>query len=661
MILNLNNISLSFGENTVLNNISLLLNEGDKCALIGDNGTGKSSLLKIITGEYSMDSGDLFFKKDITIGYVAQNQDFESTNTIYEELLDCKKDLIAEEERIREMEANLSIIKESEMDDYMNKYHSLLEIFEKKGGYTYKSEINGVLNGLSFAEDPNKKINLLSGGERTRLMLGKILLTKPDLILLDEPTNYLDIKSVEWLENYLNSISSTVLLVSHDRYFINKVANKVAEIFSSSIIAYDGNYDDFIIKKEQYFDSLTAAYENQQREIKRQMEVIRKLRSFNREKSIKRADSRQRMLDKIEILDKPVNADNEMKLFLSPDKESGKDVLSVKGISKSFGERKLFSDIDFEIKKGEHVAVIGANGSGKTTILKILNNLIPSDSACEIKFGSNVTIGYFDQQSTVIDDNKTLFDEISDTYPNMTQTEIRNTLGAFLFSDDDVFKKIGVLSGGEKCRVVLAKIMLSKANFLILDEPTNHLDMTSKAILEEALNNYEGTCLYVSHDRYFMNKTADRILSLSGGKLINYLGNYDYYLEKRDELENNSPNNGFKNNESSSGAVKSTVSYSKTEETLTNTSFMSANETASKLDWKEQKQAQSEKRKLENKIKSIEEQIEKLENKLSAIEEEMSKPETAVNSAKLNKFCAEQSEINDKLSSLYDEWETLNS
>ena len=653
MILNLNNISLSFGENTILNNISLLLNEGDKCALIGDNGTGKSSLLKIITGEYSKDSGDLFFKKDITIGYVAQNQDYESDNTLYDELLECKRDLIEYESKLREMEENLSSVKESDMDDYMNRYHSMLEIFDKKGGYTYKSEINGVLNGLSFADDPNKRINLLSGGERTRLMLGKILLTKPDLILLDEPTNYLDIKSVEWLENYLTGISSTVLFVSHDRYFINRIANKVAEIFSSSIIAYEGNYDDFIVKKEQYFDSLTAAYENQQREIKRQMEVIRKLRSFNREKSIKRADSRQRMLDKIEILDKPVSADNEMKLFLSPDKESGKDVLSVKGISKSFGERNLFTDIGFEIKKGEHVAIIGANGSGKTTILKILNDLLPSDSACDIKFGSNVTIGYFDQQSTVIDDNKTLFDEISDTYPNMTQTEIRNTLGAFLFSDDDVFKKISVLSGGEKCRVVLAKIMLSKANFLILDEPTNHLDMTSKAILEDALNNYEGTCLYVSHDRYFMNKTADRILSLNNGKLINYLGNYDYYLEKRDELEKiDLLINGPANNAINSDA-DSISSFNVSDSTI--------NDTAAKLDWKEQKQAQSEKRKLENKIKSIEAEIEKTESRISAIDEEMAKPETAVNSAKLNKLCSEQAELNDKLSSLYDEWETLNS
>ncbi|MBO6088779.1 MAG: ABC-F family ATP-binding cassette domain-containing protein, partial [Lachnospiraceae bacterium] len=424
-------------------------------------------------------------------------------------------------------------------------------------------------------------------------------------------------------------------------------------IMLGHIYDYKVPYSQYVELRKERMAQQTAAYENQQLEIKRQMEVIRKLRSFNREKSIKRADSRQRMLDKIEILDKPVGADNEMKLFLSPDKESGKDVLSVKGISKSFGDRNLFTDISFEIKKGEHVAIIGANGSGKTTILKILNDLLPSDSACDIKFGSNVTIGYFDQQSTVIDDNKTLFDEISDTYPNMTQTEIRNTLGAFLFSDDDVFKKIGVLSGGEKCRVVLAKIMLSKANFLILDEPTNHLDMTSKAILEDALNNYEGTCLYVSHDRYFMNKTADRILSLNNGKLINYLGNYDYYLEKRDELEKiDLLNNGPANNTSNSDADSiSSV----------NPSASMINDTAAKLDWKEQKQAQSEKRKLENKIKSIEAEIEKTESRISAIDEEMAKPETAVNSAKLNKLCAEQAELNDKLTSLYEEWETLNS
>ncbi|MBO4776086.1 MAG: ABC-F family ATP-binding cassette domain-containing protein [Lachnospiraceae bacterium] len=638
MVLSLNNVSLSFGENQILNNISFLLNEGEKCALIGDNGTGKSSLLKLITGEYSKDSGDIVFKKDATIGYVAQNQDINSEKTVMEELLDCKKDLIEYENRIRQMEDDLKNVSENDMAEYMNKYHSMTEIFEKKGGYTYRSEINGVLNGLSFADEADKKVNLLSGGERTRLMLGKILLNKPDLILLDEPTNYLDIKSVEWLENYLNNVSSAVLFVSHDRYFINKVANKVMELFGSRFLSFNGNYDEFCEKKEQFIDSANASYENQQREIKHQMEVIRKLRSFNREKSIKRAESRQKMLDKIERVERIANPDNEMKLFLTPDVESGKDVLSVKGISKSYGDRTLFKDLGFEIKKGEHVAIIGANGSGKTTILKIINDLLKSDTKCEIKLGSNVIIGYFDQQSNVVNDDLTLFDEISDAYPNMTQTEIRNTLGAFLFSNDDVFKKIGVLSGGEKCRVVLAKIMLSKANFLILDEPTNHLDMTSKTILEDALNAFSGTCLYVSHDRYFMNKTADRILSLENGKLREYLGNYDYYLEKHADNSESAP---FLN-------------------TVKESSLQSENDTASKSDWMEQKKAQSEKRKLENKIKQVEEKIEKLENRLSAIDDEMVKPETSSNSAKLNKLCQEQSEINDELSKLYEEWETLN-
>ena len=638
MVLSLNNVSLSFGENQILNNISFLLNEGEKCALIGDNGTGKSSLLKLITGEYTKDSGDIVFKKDATIGYVAQNQDINSEKTVMEELLDCKKDLIEYENRIRQMENDLKNISENDIAEYMNKYHSMTEIFEKNGGYTYRSEINGVLNGLSFADEADKKVNLLSGGERTRLMLGKILLNKPDLILLDEPTNYLDIKSVEWLENYLNNVSSAVLFVSQDRYFINKVANKVMELFGSRFLSFNGNYDEFCEKKEQFIDSANASYENQQREIKHQMEVIRKLRSFNREKSIKRAESRQKMLDKIERVERITNPDNEMKLFLTPDVESGKDVLSVKGISKSYGDRTLFEDLGFEIKKGEHVAIIGANGSGKTTILKIINDLLKSDTKCEIKLGSNVMIGYFDQQSNVVNDDLTLFDEISDAYPNMTQTEIRNTLGAFLFSNDDVFKKIGVLSGGEKCRVVLAKIMLSKANFLILDEPTNHLDMTSKTILEDALNAFSGTCLYVSHDRYFMNKTADRILSLENGKLTEYLGNYDYYLEKHADNSESAP---FLN-------------------TVKESSVQSENDTASKSDWIEQKKAQSEKRKLENKIKQVEEKIEKLENRLSAIDDEMVKPETSSNSAKLNKLCQEQSEINDELSKLYEEWETLN-
>lgn len=635
MILSVTDINLSFVDNEILKNISFLINEGEKVALIGDNGSGKSTLLKVIVGEYTPDSGSVIFKKDSKFGYVAQNQNFSSTLTVYEEILQSKKSLIEAENALRRMEENMVNVPENEMDNYMNKYHSATEAFDKNGGYTYKSEINAILKGLMFTEDTyNKSSSLLSGGERTRLMLGKILLEKPELIILDEPTNYLDIKSVEWLENYLSSISSAVLLVSHDRYFINKVATRVMEITNGHLLDFQGNYDEFQVKKEQIIEAQMAAYENQQREIAHQMEVIRKLRSFNREKSIKRAESRVKMLDKIERIEKPVEEDNEMQLFLSPDIESGNDVLYCENLSKSYEGRNLFKDVKLDIKKGEHVAIIGPNGSGKTTILKIINDIIESDTNPIIKFGSNVTIGYFDQQSTVIDDKKTLFDEISDSYPNMTQTEIRNVLGAFLFSNDDVFKKIGVLSGGEKCRVVLAKIMLSKANFLILDEPTNHLDMTSKAILEEAIKGYEGTCLYVSHDRYFINQTATRILSLNNNNFTNYIGNYDYYLEKCEILE------GKDKEDTSPKEVKA--------------------DTEAKLDWKEQKQANAEKRKLEAKINKIEAEIEKLENKLAELEQEMSNPNVSSNSAKLNEICSKQAEINEKLNSLYEEWELLN-
>lgn len=634
MILNVSNINLAFGDADILKNISFTINEGEKVALIGDNGCGKSTLLKVITGEYDKDSGEIVFKKDSKFGYVAQSQNFESKLTVYEEILESKKSLVADELRIHEMENKMKDIPESEMNTFMNTYHSLLEAFEKNGGYTYKSEINAILKGLMFKEETySKPSSLLSGGERTRLMLGKILLEKPDLIILDEPTNYLDIKSVEWLENYLSSISGAVLLVSHDRFFINKVCKRVMEISAKTLIDFEGNYDEFTKKKEAYLEAKISAYEKQQDEIRHQMEVIKKLRSFNREKSIKRAESRVKMLDKMVVLDKPVEEDNEMKLFLTPGIESGNDVLHCENLSKTYEGRNLFSDLSFDIKKGEHIAIIGANGSGKTTILKIINDIIKSDTEAKIKFGSNVTVGYFDQQSTVIDDNKTLFDEISDSYPNMTQTEIRNTLGAFLFSNDDVFKKIGVLSGGEKCRIVLAKIMLSKANFLILDEPTNHLDMTSKTILEEAINGFEGTCLYVSHDRYFINQTADRILSLNNNKFTEYLGNYDYYLEKRDELEGIVENITDAGSNTSSGEAKS--------------------------DWKEQKQAQSDKRKLENKIKKIEEEIETLENKSSEIDEEMLKPNISSNSAKLNELCSKKAEIDEKLTLLYEEWENL--
>lgn len=634
MIINVSNVKLSFADNEILKNISFFMNEGEKVALIGDNGTGKSTLIKIITGEYTPDEGSIVFKKDSSLGYVAQHQNFESTKSVYDTLLESKQNLIEAENRIRYMESKMSDYEGKELEVFLNEYQTLTHKFELDGGYTYKSEIKGILNGLMFDESTfDKSASLLSGGERTRLFLAKILLEKPDLILLDEPTNYLDINSVEWLEGYLSNINSAVLVVSHDRFFINKVVTRVMEINNGQLIDFEGNYDEFIKKKEAVIEGQIKAYENQQREIARQMEVIRKLRSFNREKSIKRADSRQKMLDKIDVLDKPVEENDKMRLFLTPDIESGNDVLYVEGLSKSYNSKLLFDNLSFDIKKGEHIAIIGPNGSGKTTILKIINNLIESDTDCEIKYGTNVKIGYFDQQSTVIDDNKTLFDEISDTYPNMTNTEIRNTLSSFLFTNDDVFKKIGVLSGGEKCRVVLAKIMLSNANFLILDEPTNHLDMTSKAILEEAIRGYSGTCLYVSHDRYFINETADRILSLNNKTLTNYIGNYDYYLEKKDILE----------------------------KPVVNETNVSSKPQESKLDWAKQKELQAEKRKQENKIKKIEDEIEKFEKKLEETERKLSDPSISSNSFKLNELCKTQAELKEKLDTLYEQWEEANS
>lgn len=634
MILNLSEISLSFGDNEILNNISFLINEGEKVALIGDNGCGKSTLLKIICKEYTPDNGTVVTKKDSTLGYVKQHQNFESTKTLYEVLLESKQNLIDFEERLRQMENDMAKLEGKALEDHINKYQIETRKFEDLGGYTYKSEIKGILNGLEFDENSfDKPSNLLSGGERTRLLLGKILLEKPDLILLDEPTNYLDIKSVEWLENYIINLKSAVLVVSHDRYFINRVATRVMEISNGGILNFEGNYDEFMQKKESVMEGRIKAYENQRREIEHQLEVIRKLKSFNREKSIKRAESREKMLDKMEIIDKPIEENNEMKLFLTPDIESGNDVLHCENLTKSYKDKTLFENISFDIKKGEHVAIIGPNGCGKTTILKLLNNIIENDSDCIIKFGSNVTIGYFDQQSTVIDDNKTIFDEISDSYPNMTQTEIRNTLSSFLFTDDEVFKKIKVLSGGEKCRVVLAKIMLSKANFLILDEPTNHLDMTGKEILEEAIRGYTGTCLYVSHDRYFINKTADRILSLNNHQITNYIGNYDYYLEKCSILEKP------ESNESSKETVSSEA----------------------KLDWASKKELQAQKRKIENNIKKIETEIEKYEKELERINKEMSNPSNQTNSYKLNKLYSEHEEKSTALDKLYEEWEEASS
>lgn len=533
MILACQNIEKSFDGVTLLSDASFHIEEREKAALVGINGAGKSTLFKIIAGELAADGGQVILAKGKTMGYLAQHQEMDGDLSIYDSLLKVKQHILDMEVRMRQLEKEMKHATEVELNKIMETYSRLTHEFELENGYAYKSELTGVLKGLGFAEgDFDKMLSTLSGGQKTRVALGRLLLSKPDIILLDEPTNHLDMDSIAWLETYLLNYPGAVFIVSHDRYFLDKVATKIVEIDNTKVTSFTGNYSAYSEKKAMLRRAAYQAYINQQQEIKHQEEVIAKLKSFNREKSIRRAESREKMLEKIEVLEKPAEVDDSMRITLKPRIISGNDVLEVEHLSKSFPSLPLFEDLNFQIKRGERVAIIGNNGTGKTTILKILNQVIPADSG-SFRLGSKVHIGYYDQEHHVLHMEKTIFEEISDAYPKLTNTEIRNLLAAFLFTGDDVFKPISALSGGERGRVSLAKLMLSQANFLILDEPTNHLDITSKEILEEALNNYEGTVLYVSHDRYFINKTATRILDLTNHKLVNYIGNYDYYLEKK--------------------------------------------------------------------------------------------------------------------------------
>lgn len=521
-----------------------------------------------------------------------------------------------------------------ELDVLLSDYSRLTHQFELENGYACRSEVTGVLKGLGFTEEEfSKSVDTLSGGQKTRVALGRLLISNPDIILLDEPTNHLDMDSIAWLENYLVNYKGAVFIVSHDRYFLDKVVTKIVEIDHGNVRMFMGNYSAYAQKKAMIREAQYKAWLNQQQEIKHQEEVIAKLKSFNREKSIKRAESREKMLDKMEVLDKPVEDNSEMRLTLSPRIISGNDVLTVTGLSKAFPNQQLFSNVDFSIKRGERVAIIGANGTGKTTLLKILNGLILPDDG-EFELGSKVQIGYYDQEHHVLDMEKTVFEEMSDTYPYLTNTEIRNVLAAFLFTGDDVFQQIKTLSGGERGRVSLAKLMLSEANFLILDEPTNHLDIVSKEILENALNSYTGTLLYVSHDRYFINQTATRILDLTNQSMVNYIGNYDYYLEKKEEL---------------------TQIYAPEAEKLEEQQTASSN----KQDWMQKKEEQARLRKRENDLKKTEAEIERLETRDKEIDEEMNQPETAVNVAECVRLSKEKAEIAEKLEELYEKWEEL--
>lgn len=637
MILSCQNISKSFGTDEILKNVSFHIEENEKAAVVGINGAGKSTLLKIIMKQENPDEGDVTLAKDKTIGYLAQYQDVSGHHTIYEEVLDSKRDIIEMEERLRSMEAQMNTLSGDALEQLLDTYHKLSHEFEQVNGYAYRSEVTGILKGLGFTEEEfDKKMNELSGGQKTRVSLGKLLVTKPDVLLLDEPTNHLDIESIRWLETFLLNYKGAVLIVSHDRYFLDRVVSKVVEIFQHKGYVYQGNYSDYAKKKAAIRAAMIKQYYNQQREIKHQEEVIAKLKSFNREKSIKRAESREKMLDKIERIEKPVEDNTDIRIVLEPNVVSGNDVLKVEGLAKAFPPLQLFQGIDFEVKRGERVALIGNNGTGKTTILKIINELLPPDAGT-VTLGSNVHIGYYDQEHQQLHMEKTIFDEIADDYPNLNNTKVRNVLAAFLFTDDDVYKRIEDLSGGERGRVALAKLMLSDANFLILDEPTNHLDITSKEILEEALKSYTGTVLFVSHDRYFINQTATRILELTGETVVNYIGNYDYYLEKHDQMV--------------ALYVKKPEDEAQTE--------ASVKETAQKVDWQTQKAEQARIRKIENALKKAEEKIAELEEKIASIDAECAKPEVAVNSAKLGELTKQQSEYQEELEKQYEVWEEL--
>ncbi len=680
MVLSCHNISKAFLENRVLENVGFHIEDYEKAAIVGINGAGKTTLLRILVGEMEPDTGAVTLSRGKTLGYLAQDGAVDTANTIYEEVLSVKQELIDLERRIRECELAMQAKEGSALEALMKQYGSLTHAFETGGGYSYKSEITGVLKGLGFAEEEfGKSVSTLSGGQKTRVALGKLLLRRPDLIVLDEPTNHLDMNSIAWLETYLMNYKGAVIVVSHDRYFLDRIATKVIEIDQTRSTVFSRNYSDYAVKKEQLRAAAITAYLNQQREIRHQEEVIEKLRSYNTEKSVRRAESRAKLLEKMDVLEKPTEVRTDMRIRLTPRKKSGNDVLTVEKLGKAFGRQLLFENVDFEIKRGEHVAVIGDNGTGKTTLLKILNRVLPPDSG-SFRLGMNVEIGYYDQEHHVLHGEKTLFEEISDDYPYLNNTEIRNILAAFLFTGDDVFKHIGDLSGGERGRVSLAKLMLGNANFLILDEPTNHLDIASKEILEDALNNYDGTVLYVSHDRYFINRTAHRILDLTAQRFVNYIGNYDYYLEKHDTVmaavgatgaevggdrsalssttgagsgrlaSASNPEAGRNGSASSDGFLAGTAGSGASAKPV---------ESDAKQDWLAKKEEQARIRKKENDLKKCEEKIAALEDRNAEIDALLSDPAIGTQVSRLQELTTEQAGLQETLEKLYAEWEIL--
>ncbi|MBR4515459.1 MAG: ABC-F family ATP-binding cassette domain-containing protein [Lachnospiraceae bacterium] len=635
MILACQNISKSFGEKEILRGVSFHIEEKEKLAIVGINGSGKTTLLKIIMGEETADEGQVVKSKDVNIGYLSQHQDVSFDDTIYAEMLKTKQEIIDTERRIRELEKLMHGREGEELEKLMEEYNTLTSFYDRENGYAYESEITGVLKGLGFTEaDYDRHMNTLSGGQRMRVALGRLLLKKPELIILDEPTNHLDMPAIAWLEGYLASYPGAVIVVSHDRYFIDRVATKVVGIELKKATVYHGNYSYYAGKYKEIRESKLKAYMNQQAEIKHQQEVITKLKSFNREKSIKRAESREKMLDKMEVIERPETVRADMRMTLEPSIESGNDVLTVTGLAKSFGNTELFNGLDIEIKRGERVALIGGNGTGKTTILKMINRICPKDAGT-VALGARVTIGYYDQEHQVLNPEKTIFDEISDSFPELNNTRIRNVLAAFLFTGDDVFKQIKDLSGGEKGRVSLAKLMLSPANFLVLDEPTNHLDINSKEILEDALKGYTGTVLVVSHDRYFINRIATRIIELKDKKLYNFIGDYDYYESHRDTVYS-AESAGAKEN------VQPAEQASSSKE-----SFLKDKEDRARL------------KKRENDLKKLEARIEQLEAELEEVDSAINLPENATNVGKLTELSEKREQLDAALVETYDEYYKL--
>lgn len=635
IILSCNNLTKSFGVESILENISFTVNEGDKIGVIGVNGTGKTTLFKIISGIYGYDSGEIYTSKDCEIGYLEQNTNFYSDNTIFTEVLEVFSDLIKIEEDLRKMECEISD-KSSEtnspdLQKLMDNYSHKLELFQNSNGYGYKSEAKGVLKGLGFNdEELEKPIKILSGGEKTRVLLAKLLLRKPTLLLLDEPTNHLDSDALEWLELFLKQYKGTVILISHDRYFLDQSVNRIFEIHNKKLKAYNGNYSYYVEKSAIDKEIERKTYEDQQKEIKKQEESIERLKAYGREKHLKRARSKEKALSKIEVLDRPDGERKRAKIKFIPAVESGNDVLAVRDVEMSFPDKVLFKDLNLDIYRGEKVALIGPNGAGKSTLFKIIMNEIQPMEG-EVKFGTNVNTAYFHQEQKTLNLENSVIDEIWDANPHLTQTEVRNMLGAFLFENEDVFKKISSLSGGERARVAILKLILSQSNFLLLDEPTNHLDIDSKEVLEEALVNYTGTIFTISHDRYFLNKVVDKILVLGENGVTEYLGNYDYYIEKKRQLSE----------------------MNKEENT----------ETKTKTQLKEEKRKEKEQREIErrskNKIKKLEDDIEQTEKKIAGLDMMLCQEEIYSNPEKSKEVNLEKAELEDKLASLYEKWEQI--